>query len=77
MDVHNTFLHGDCKEEVYMKLPLGFDTLDPTLICRLCKSLYGVKQAPYCWFAKLVSTLKGYGFLHSDYSPFTYAKGFV
>ena len=79
MDVHNAFLHGDLDEEVYMKLPPGFESSEPSLMCRLRKSLYGLKQAPRCWFAKLVSALKGYGFIqsYSDYSLFTYSKGTV
>ena len=79
MDVHNAFLHGDLDEEVYMKLPPGFESSNPSLVCRLRKSLYWLKQAPRCWFSKLVAALKGYGFLqsYSDYSLFTYTKGIV
>lgn len=70
MDVHNAFIHGDLDEEVYMKLPPGFECPKSHMVCRLRKSLYGLKQAPHCWFAQLFSASKGYGFLqsYSDYS---------
>lgn len=68
---------GDLEEEVYMKVPPGFKNTDPNLVCRLKKSLYGLKQAPRWWFAKLVTTLKRYGFVqsYSDYSLFTLHRG--
>lgn len=62
MDVHNAFLHGELSEEAYMKLPHGFQSADPNKVCRLRKSLYRLKQAPRCWFAKLVDSLRQYGF---------------
>ena len=79
MDVHNAFLHGDLEEEVYMKLPPGFELKDKNKVSRLRKSLYGLKQAPRCWFAKLSTALKDYGFQQSrtDCSLFTYTKGGV
>lgn len=76
MDVHNAFLHGDLEEEVYMKLPPGFSDKNETRVCRLRKSLYGLKQARRCWFAKLVEALLKYGFVqtYSDHSLFVYFK---
>ena len=46
MDVKTAFLHGSIKEEVYVEQPLGFKVQDrDTYICRLKKSIYGLKHA--------------------------------
>ncbi|KAI4352252.1 hypothetical protein L6164_006522 [Bauhinia variegata] len=76
MDVHNVFLHGDLHEEVYMKLPLGFRVSKTDMVCELKKSLYRLKQASQCWFAKLSAALKTYGFTQSlsDYLLFVLKK---
>ncbi|KAJ1700873.1 hypothetical protein LUZ63_000652 [Rhynchospora breviuscula] len=77
MDVHNAFLHGELHEEVYMRLPPGFASSLPGKVCRLKKSLYGLRQAPRMWFSKLTTALLKYGFTQSraDYSLFVCAKG--
>lgn len=65
MDVHNAFLHGDRYEVVYMKLPPSFIGNVLGMVCGLQKSLYGLRQAPRCWFPKLVASLKKYEFTRS------------
>ncbi|XP_021760653.1 uncharacterized protein LOC110725491 [Chenopodium quinoa] len=61
-----------------MRLPPGFSTgSSPGKVCRLRKSLYGLRQSPRNWFAKLTSSLRRYGFQqsHADHTLFTYQKG--
>ena len=47
MDVKTIFFHGDLNEEMYMELPEGFKVSGKeNLVCKLKKSLYGLKQSP-------------------------------
>ena len=52
MDVKCSFLNGDITEEIYMHQPEYFVS-NPSLVCRLKKSLYWLKQAPRAWYAKI------------------------
>jgi hypothetical protein len=54
MDINNAFLHGDLQEEVYMEQsPSYVDQTHPNLVCRLEKTLYGLKQIPKAWSDKI------------------------
>ena len=72
MDVYNAFLQGDLVEEVYMQIPQGFSHLHAgdQPVCKLLKSLYGLKQASRQWNVKLTQALLVAGFQqsHLDYS---------
>ena len=51
MDVKTTFLHGDLEEEIYMEQPEGFILKGKNeLVCKLKKSLYGLRQYPRMWY---------------------------
>lgn len=47
-DVKTAFLYGKIDETIYMQQPKGYE--DGTKrVCRLNRSLYGLKQASRCW----------------------------
>ncbi|PKU63290.1 Retrovirus-related Pol polyprotein from transposon TNT 1-94 [Dendrobium catenatum] len=70
LDVSNAFLHGDLLEEVYMKQPKGFeDSTNPKHVCKLRKSIYGLRQSPRQWFQKLTKFLQTMGFRFSSSDP--------
>eukprot|EP00731_Ephydatia_muelleri_P018948 Em0011g988a len=56
MDVVTAFLNGTLEEEIYMEQPPGYIKKgEEHLVCKLKKSIYGLKQSPRCW-NKLVRT---------------------
>ncbi|RVW99085.1 Retrovirus-related Pol polyprotein from transposon TNT 1-94 [Vitis vinifera] len=63
MDVKTAFLNGDLDEEVYMEQPIGFvEVGKEDLVCKLNKSIYGLKQASRQWYLKFDKIITQNGF---------------
>ena len=67
-DVKNAFLHETLQEEVYMELPPGckLQVEGSKQVCKLRKSLYGLKQSPRAWFDIFTSSMKAFGYQQSS-----------
>jgi hypothetical protein len=63
MDVKTAFLNGELEEEVYVAQAPGFTVPGKEgKVLRLRKALYGLRQAPRAWNAKLDATMTSLGF---------------
>ena len=71
MDVKNALLHDDLSKEIYMEQPQGF-MQDSSLVHRLKKYLYGLKQALRAWYANMYSYLLLQTFVHFKSDPNVY-----
>lgn len=67
MDVKCAFLNGDIEEDIYMEQPEGFEVKGKEdWVCKLQKSLYGLKQAGRAWYEKIDGTMLSMSFKKSD-----------
>lgn len=75
MDVKTAFLNGELEEDIYMDQPQGFgqDGLEH-LVCKLKKSLYGLKQSPRTWYQRIDSFFTKEGFTRSQADHSLYIK---
>ncbi|RVW54330.1 Retrovirus-related Pol polyprotein from transposon TNT 1-94 [Vitis vinifera] len=63
MDVKTAFLNGDIDETIYMVQPENFVSEDSkNMVCKLTKSIYGLKQASRQWYFKFHQIIVSYGF---------------
>ncbi|KAJ9557826.1 hypothetical protein OSB04_012440 [Centaurea solstitialis] len=75
MDVKTAFLNGKLTEDIYMEQPKGFeDPKNPNKVCKLLKSIYGLKQASRSWNLYFDERIKEFGFTKSEFEPCVYTK---
>lgn len=75
MDVVTAFLNGKLEEEIYMEQPEGY--IQPgqeNLVCKLQKSLYGLKKSPRCWNTAFREYMELIHFSQSTADPCIYIK---
>ncbi|WVZ90383.1 hypothetical protein U9M48_036690 [Paspalum notatum var. saurae] len=75
MDVKTAFLNENLSEDVYMTQPDGFvDPQNAGKVCKLLKSIYGLKQASRSWNLRFDEVVKGFGFIKNVEEPCVYKK---
>ena len=69
MDVKSAFLNGNLEEEGYMIQPVGYTSeefLDK--VCRLQRSIYGLKQSSRSWNMRFDEAIRSYEFIKNEIS---------
>ena len=75
MDVKTAFLNGDLEEEVYMKQVEGFSSSNGEhIVCKLKKSIYGLKQASHQWYFKFHNVISSFDFVENIMDQCMYHK---
>jgi len=75
LDVKTAFLHGELVEDIYMDQPEGFIVHGKEkYVCKLKRSLYGLKQSPRQWNKRFDSFMLSHGFKRSKYDSCVYIK---
>lgn len=70
-DIKTAFLHGELQEEIYLSPPEGME-VNANEVCKLNKSVYGLKQASRCWNSKFDEFLKSLSLQPSQADPCVY-----
>lgn len=75
-DVKTAYLYGVLDEEIFMRQPPGFEVPgNEELVCKLKRSIYGLRQSARCWNRKLKQVLTKLGFTASIADPCLFVKG--
>ncbi|GJX80511.1 retrotransposon protein, putative, ty1-copia subclass [Tanacetum coccineum] len=75
MDVKTAFLNGRLDEDIYMEQPEGYvNPRYPNRVCKLQRSIYGLKQASRQWNKRFDEEIKKFGFTQNRDEPCVYRK---
>ncbi|KAH9718108.1 hypothetical protein KPL71_022089 [Citrus sinensis] len=75
LDVKTAFLHRDLEEEIYMIQPCGFRVAGKeNRVCRLIKSLYGLKKTPRQWYKRFDQFIQWQKFTRSEHDHCVYFR---
>ena len=74
MDVNTSFLNGNLVEEVYMTQPEGFISRSGSKVCKLQRSIYGLKQASWSWNIQFDKTINDFSFSQNLDEPCVYKR---
>ena len=69
MDIKITFLKRELEEEVYMIQPESFISTDESKVCKLQRSVYGLKQASRSWNMHFDKVIRTCGFVKNEEEP--------
>ena len=72
----NAFLRGDLIEEIYMDLPPRCNASDKykRKVCRLKKSLFGLKQSLRAWFGRFTKYIRAFGYTQNNFDHTLFLK---
>ncbi|KAE8239630.1 hypothetical protein A4X06_0g8158, partial [Tilletia controversa] len=73
MDVVTAYLNGTITEDIFMMQPPNFDD-GSGRVCKLRRSLYGLKQSGREWFSVVATWLKAQGFWPTQSEPCVFTK---
>ena len=75
MDAKTTFLNGELNEEIYMEQPVDFIIQgQERRVCRLNRSIYGLKQSSRQWYLRFHCAITLYVFTMIDEDHYVYIK---
>lgn len=75
MDAKIVFLYGDIDETILMRQPEGYSGKGKEdYVCKLNRSLYGLKQSPRQWNRKFDKFMTHMGFIRSQFEHCVYFR---